>query len=770
MSIRPEFTDRTVTDRTYQGVALFVPGVVDGATAPGNPSIHGGTPFANVYLLDGLNITDPVTQTFSTNFNFDAIGELQVLTGGLDAEYGSSLGGVINIVTKSGGDDFTLDGSVYWTPKELHLTDPGESINSNFIDANLSIGGPIIRKKLWFFVSGEYIDDVFQTPLQGASPVGLTSINPERFNSFYGLAKLKWAVLPWEKVTLLMQGDPTWITNEKQDPSSTPDAETQRFQGGVKIVGTSETTLSENLFWKTQIGYGSDRLHIFPMSNDFTKPGHVNQGTGTATVNDSSGIDDDYRYRLLLESSLSYFLENFVGDHEIKVGLGGTLAWNRAINDFPGSPANCFGHHACTFTDNGVAQTGSSLAGPGDPFQVTVYDSALDKTVTSNLVSAYVQDTWRPVGRTLTLRPGLRFDSSRGYNDQQDGGKEIFSFNSLQPRLGIAWDPFGDGKTNIHGGYFMYNETGLLTVPSFVGRSISSTTFQFDPKTNAYTQKVSVSGGDDSVIFKPGMVPPVMHELIFGVERELFEDSSLGVELTYRRRQNMFEDDESNIIWNSEGSDAVGFRNGDPRFIFSVGTPDGAMGQYIGMDVIFEKRLSDNFQALFTYTLARDEGTTESLVTTTFDNPRQAPFEYGFNADDIRHRASLTMSYDLPLGFVVGGTAEYASGRPYSKLFKNNFYGGFSDFRAKKGFDPKDLENPNDDVELRLPDAFQVNTRLAWRLKELTTQDIWLIADVTNVFNTRPTTSIENRDLPEFGKALTRGSPMSVTLAARYMF
>jgi hypothetical protein len=768
-TITSELTDRTATSRDYQGVALLAPGVVNGATAGGNPSIHGGTPFSNVYLLDGLNITDPVTQTFSTNFNFDAIGELEIITGGLDAEYGNTTGGLLNIVTKSGGDEFELDASIYSSPRELQLLDPGEERNNDELNINLSVGGPIIKKKLWFFLAGQYIDNLSEVAVT-TSPFGADfKVPPRRFNAFYGLGKLKWQVAPWQKLTLLMQGDPTTITNEGQSAFVANEAQSQRFQGGVKVVLTSETTLSENLLWKTQLGYGSDQLYLYPMScdGDFLKcanestPGRTNQETQTATVN-ATTLADDRRYRLIANTALSYFLDGFLGDHEFKVGLEGTLTFQSTNDWVPGKQV---------FTDRGIAQAGSSISGAGDPFERTDYPEPLQKTVGANLVTVFAQDTWRPT-KGVTIRPGLRFDSSRGYDET---GVEVFQFNSLSPRVGAAWDPFGDGKTVVRGGYYFYNETGLLLVPSFVGRGLASTTYGFNPETGQYDIFKRSAGGDSGVTFKPGMVPPNQHEIIFGVQREIADNTAFGIDFTYRRRQNMFEDDESNIIWNARGDNAVGFRNNAQQFIFSVGTPAESMGEYVGVDFIFDKRLADNWESYVTYTLARLQGTNENLVTYAFDNPTQRPFEYGYLADDVRHQLKGTLTYDLPYGFQIGGTAQYFSGRPLTKFFFNNFYGDYLDKRAPSGFDPKDVDNPDDDVEFRTPDVFRLDARFAWRLRELTNQDIWLIADVFNLFNTRPPVDFEVRDLPpggatQFGDVLGRGSPLQAQVALRYMF
>ena len=113
-----EFLERIPAGRSYQQAAQLAAGVTGGA----NPNVGGASGNENTYLMDGVNITDPVTGTFSLNFNFDAIEQLQVLTSAYDPEYGQNLGGAINIVTETGGN--TLEFNLYgqhlngeWGPK-----------------------------------------------------------------------------------------------------------------------------------------------------------------------------------------------------------------------------------------------------------------------------------------------------------------------------------------------------------------------------------------------------------------------------------------------------------------------------------------------------------------------------------------------------------------------------------------------------------------------------------------------------------------------------
>ena len=109
---------RLPTSRTYPSLARLAPGVAGG----GNPNVHGETLYSNSHLLDGMNITDPVTHTFSANVNFDAIESVEIVTGIPRAECGQTTGAIIDVVTKSGGNELSADTSVH-VPASRSLRD-----------------------------------------------------------------------------------------------------------------------------------------------------------------------------------------------------------------------------------------------------------------------------------------------------------------------------------------------------------------------------------------------------------------------------------------------------------------------------------------------------------------------------------------------------------------------------------------------------------------------------------------------------------------------
>src|SRR5213082_3595777 len=143
--------------RTFDQVATSIPGVQPDAN--GGIAMNGaGSPEQN-YIIDGVNVSDPAYGTLGTTLIQDFVQEVDVKTGGYQAEYGRATGGIVNVVTKSGGNEFHGSVFVNWSPLEANrkqIGNLGEAIRSQVsqrynLDFGAELGGPILKDKLWFF-------------------------------------------------------------------------------------------------------------------------------------------------------------------------------------------------------------------------------------------------------------------------------------------------------------------------------------------------------------------------------------------------------------------------------------------------------------------------------------------------------------------------------------------------------------------------------------------------------------------------------------------
>jgi hypothetical protein len=278
-SFSAELAGDVPTGRSYQDVASFLPGVID--VNGGNPNIHGGTFRNNRYLVDGLDITDPVTLTFSANLNFDSIQEVEVLTGGLDAEY-NALGGIINVVTKSGSNNFEMDASYYVNNKtlspekqfsndslggELKEQNLSTTINASS-EANINFGGPIIKDKLWYYASFSKSSNVSTVDIQAPFFAPHPALD---VNAFAARLKLTYQVNQNNTITLSGNTDPAQFANftqntqrfvDAEDPNN--NAELRRVQGGFFATARLDSVLNENLLFKAQAGFSRNVLANVP--------------------------------------------------------------------------------------------------------------------------------------------------------------------------------------------------------------------------------------------------------------------------------------------------------------------------------------------------------------------------------------------------------------------------------------------------------------------------------------------------------------------------
>jgi outer membrane receptor protein involved in Fe transport len=150
------------TQRTVQSLYTIAPtvtrsGLRDASGRDRDPSVAGSSGPENNYILDGVNTTDPAFGGSGANLPFEFVQEVEIKTGAYGAEYGKSTGGIFNVITKSGGNEFRGDAFAYFTTKGMvrdikNIPFTG-SIPTTFseIDAGFDIGGPIMKDKLWFF-------------------------------------------------------------------------------------------------------------------------------------------------------------------------------------------------------------------------------------------------------------------------------------------------------------------------------------------------------------------------------------------------------------------------------------------------------------------------------------------------------------------------------------------------------------------------------------------------------------------------------------------
>jgi hypothetical protein len=221
-NISAEFIDALpLFGRNYQEVLTLAPGVSD-VDGDGNPNIHGARDTDMITLVDGVSTTDPLTGKAGAQMNLESIQEIEIKTSGATAEFSRAQGGFANIITKSGGNEFEAAFKFFWRGSLLDgdgagLDDPrlhagiGEvglrELRFNDYLPFLSIGGPLVKDRAWFFVTSEYIQK--QDPVNA-----LSSSFVRELHEFRQFVKLTWQASTTQRLALSLNYDPQEFLNE----------------------------------------------------------------------------------------------------------------------------------------------------------------------------------------------------------------------------------------------------------------------------------------------------------------------------------------------------------------------------------------------------------------------------------------------------------------------------------------------------------------------------------------------------------------------------
>ncbi|MGZ3183919.1 MAG: TonB-dependent receptor [Telluria sp.] len=567
-------------------------------------SIGGGAASENAYYINGFPVTNPLTQMGASELPFGAIAQAEVKTGGFGAEFGRSVGGVVNIIGKSGTNTWEAGALLAKSPKSWRAKERDIYWSPNANSANKGklrwqnsddyfgqtqvggyVGGPIIQDKVFMFASVEETDSdsgvVNQIAQATTAALGSSGYRKRQTKSLRYYTKFDWNINDNHRLELTTFVDqPTvdtkyysynYATHAIGDTVKSAIHERNDDPAGIgnNTGGDYQFlhyagTLTDDLNVSALYGVSRTR-HIYePAGYDANLPGVTadtnNRAPGLNYSNTQtfgnvafSGALDKFTFkRLDLEYKLGSHLIRFGGDNSktesLHAGSGtaGGYSWIYQRTTAPTQPQSVPGG------------TVPAVAGHGPLSDQGYY---VLKNVFSTVSNAYagqdaqyIEDQWK-VTKNLLITLGLRNEGF--YNANSDQVKYLEMKNQREPRFAAVWDVNGDSSFKVYGSAGRY----AVQIPTRVtlrAANGSLNTSQYYTYTGTdgqglptgltqLTAPLSANGEfgqakDPRTVAALGMKPSAQDELSLGFDKVWSPELTFGGKVTYRKLQTTIDD------------------------------------------------------------------------------------------------------------------------------------------------------------------------------------------------------------------------------------
>ena len=593
--------------RDLSSVLGLVPGAVFDNNVPSvGVSFHGAPVASNAFAEDGVNVTDLVSRTPMPRIDVDLIDQVVVETAGLPVDRGPQQGAFVNIIRRSGANDF--DGSLafyytgqglsksLWSTQETGSNNPAAPrVDKSNLDLAFTAGGPLAMDLGWFFSNLRFTDRLQTTPFESwQDPTGFPHYPYDwKDSDFAGLFKL--SVKPMQNLIGMAEVNFSDIHESVYEPGvawNRPAESTRGLNGQSFFLAKLGAlyTLDQRTFLDASAGY-THQTQPLPLNFEgASKPSYFDSGTGRVW---GSGPYNDYEGRKGFQSNVTFtHLEDrlFGAAHELIVGgdfetgKATSSVWKADdlfMNYFNGSPYT-FGLAVSPLSANlvGLGQIGFSNV-PGESLVPMVTTRELTR------FGAFVQDTLN-LGSRATLSLGLRFDHVDttiyaiskaavgnataltvgdalitpvyGFNPFGAGifgqRNSVIDWNTLSPRFGLNFDLFGTGKTFLRGSYSLLPEDLTLGYTKNLDPVSADRIHNFywydengDGKVDAKDTYVAFpenyniySTSFYSKRVDPNLHAPLVNEWTAGLDHELMPDFSLSVRYISRSENGIIGD------------------------------------------------------------------------------------------------------------------------------------------------------------------------------------------------------------------------------------
>ncbi|HOW84510.1 MAG TPA: TonB-dependent receptor [Candidatus Aminicenantes bacterium] len=422
--------------------------ITDLTAESGLPGFRGAGNGANNWFVDGLSTKGVAYGDPGVRLNFDAWDEVQIVSDGFSPLWGQGVGGFINIVTRSGGNAFhgELGGLIQGAglrarrKEQMSAVSVPEASRGQYY-ANL--GGPIVKDKLWFFVSDDFFANTDRTREQ--TLVWLTVPDGKRRASTNNLLG-KITLTPRQGQTVSLSGTIDEFLDQSggigvPETYTRPDYSRHSYRLNYRAI------LSPNAFLTAAWGQNRNSFGIQPLSGDFGPPPYAWQDIGQQTNNASFGQETRQKRTDLAVGLVRYLSLGSWGDHELKAGASHYGASDVESYHWTGLDADLWPGDGF---DNGA---GISWMSPGHPN--SEWESAPGEAKNTTRGFGFYFEDNVVLGR-LSLMIGLRTDTQQVFND---AGVRVWSWgvgDFLQPRASLAWDLGGNGRNVLKFGYGLY--------------------------------------------------------------------------------------------------------------------------------------------------------------------------------------------------------------------------------------------------------------------------------------------------------------------------
>jgi hypothetical protein len=666
-SIRREDIELLPRGRDFTSVVSQAAGASDEAFL-GGISIDGASGSENRFVMDGVDTTHPQDGTSGQNMITDFIEEVQVKTAGYNAEYGGALGGVINAITKSGGNDFhgwvgayyadsSWNGDQRKTPYEDNCADGGDCTitynkdDQTRVEPGFALGGPILRDKLWFYLGYQpTIVSTDRTPLESSETFG----QDQTLQYFTGNIKGNLGTNFLYKFAANLSPSTTEGVLPAQDgttPAGTnlaidTDYERESYSLYADFIPSSNFLMSARVGYyladvstsgvtdTTRYYFRNGTIPV-PQSDPLYRP------TGWSSVPSGSFNSTDFdkwtRESAGLDGS---FFFNLAGSHAAKFGV----QYEKISNDV------ATGEHGNLFEIRWGLPDRFGAGVIGTYGSVHVRRFGTFGSATSENYAIFLQDSWS-ITKNFTVNYGVRTEQEKvpnyGYQTDPTLPEYAIEFDfqdKIAPRLGFAWDVMSDQRLKIYGDYGTYYDITKLEMPrgSFgadkwiaylyplnttdwttlnAGCTISTNNPAVNPCPNLGTPVTRDlrHPTDPRTAIDPDLQPMENREFQLGAEYQLNQNSMIGARYVNKTLINTIEDigyldAEGNEIYTT-GNPGKGLVAGDPDGAGPIPPQPEAIRDYQALELTYNRRFADNWSLRASYTYSELTGNYSGLAS-----------------------------------------------------------------------------------------------------------------------------------------------------------